>query len=268
MKKMNLLVLVFLLALAGGCSNNKGQAAKKDDKEKIPEAIEVKILLPDHAIPQKEVVLGTRVTQSGENVEDADSVKFEIKEEGSKESEMLPAKHTKKGIYEVRNTFMADGVYSITAHVTARDMHNMPTEKLAVGNAEEPHDSNKEDSHHDSEDGSKGHDHKSESEHGEAGHHDSSLDIHLMTPQKINTNEEAALTVILKDGGHPLTEAKVRLEIWKKGAEKHEFLDTAEAEDGTYKLNRKFSDPGNYEINVHVNKGKLHEHKQQAIAVH
>lgn len=134
MKRITLFFIILAGALLSACGNNNDSQPSQE----LPELLEVDLRLPEEAIdPGAEIVLEAYVSQGGEAVEDANEVKFEISRQGDEESVMLEGKHQGQGIYTANNQFMDEGTYSITAHVTARDMHNMPTEDLIVGHPSE-----------------------------------------------------------------------------------------------------------------------------------
>ena len=78
------------------------------------------------------MIIEAVVTQGKENVEDANKVEFEIRKSGQETNEKIIGKHQGNGIYSINKTFQEAGDYSIIAHVTARDMHNMPKKEFTV----------------------------------------------------------------------------------------------------------------------------------------
>ncbi|WP_010198772.1 FixH family protein [Bacillus sp. m3-13] len=127
MKKLLLVVVPFLLLLVGCTSAS-------EEKTSL-EVVEVEITLPEQVEKEEEVVVKTLVTQGEEKVEDAKGVQIEIwnVEKGKENSELLDAEHVGDGVYEVKHSFGEKGVYRVQSHVTARDMHVMPTKQLVVG---------------------------------------------------------------------------------------------------------------------------------------
>jgi hypothetical protein len=246
MKKISLFVLVgFLALIIAACgSSNEDNGAKEDEKL---EAIEAKLDLPEKGEKGETVSLSTKVTQGEENVEDAGEVKYEIWKNGHKEeSEMIEAKHDKEGVYKAEMTFEEDGMYTVQVHVTARDMHTMPKAEITIGEVEVE-------------------------EHGEESgddHHESSVSIHLMEPDVIKMNEEAEMNVHVENEEKALEQAEVRLEIYKEGQEKHEWVDLTAGEAGKYNGSYTFPDKGTYNVQVHVTKGEeIHEHTMQTVEV-
>lgn len=128
MKKLLLVVVPFLLLLVG-CTS-------APEEETSMEIVEVEMELPENVTEQEEVTVKTLVTQGEEKVEDAKEVQFEIwnVEKGKENSVLLDAEHVGNGVYEVKHSFENKGVYRVQSHVTARDMHVMPTKQMVVGN--------------------------------------------------------------------------------------------------------------------------------------
>lgn len=128
------------------------------------EIVEVKMELPENVKEEAEVVVKTLVTQGEEKVEDAKEVQIEIwnVKKGKENSVLLDAEHVGDGVYEVKHSFDGKGVFRVQSHVTARDMHVMPTKQLVVGDMsqeeidaileseveEEEHDDSGDSGHH------------------------------------------------------------------------------------------------------------------------
>ncbi|WP_339149247.1 MULTISPECIES: FixH family protein [unclassified Sutcliffiella] len=127
MKKIMLTVVPFLLLLVG-CTS-------APEEETSLEIVQVEMQFPEKVDEAEEVVVKTLVTQGEEKVEDAQEVQIEIwnVEKGKENSQLLDAEHVGDGVYEVKHSFEVNGVYRVQSHVTARDMHVMPTKQLVVG---------------------------------------------------------------------------------------------------------------------------------------
>ena len=135
MKKW-LFSLVAVPVLLMGCQSNDKEVDTNDEPVDV-EALEVKvhILTPEKVAVNKPVELAAHVTQNNENVDDAESVKFEVWESGYRdEGQMIDGKLDGDGVYKADITFDHDGVYYMFAHTTARGLHVMPKQKLIVGN--------------------------------------------------------------------------------------------------------------------------------------
>ncbi|PEA56197.1 hypothetical protein CON64_01960 [Bacillus pseudomycoides] len=246
MKKLLITLFIAMLALAG-CNTKSDEKAKKDKPlEEVKVAVKTN---PETIKPNEKVEVQAIVTQGKEKVTDADDVKFEIWKDGEEKKEMVNAKHKGNGVYTIDKTFPSDGVYHIIAHTNARDMHVMPEVKVAVGNAKVTEEKKAHDSH-------------------EAGHgdHKSETMIHLMA-DGVKANTESTMKVHLKQKEEALTGAEVQLEIWKDGAEKHEFVPAKEGNKGEYTSTHTFKEAGTYKVKVHVRKGDLHEHKEETVEV-
>ncbi|MBU8880838.1 FixH family protein [Bacillus sp. FJAT-29790] len=249
MKKWMYAIIVSAITLAG-C----GETGNKDNdtsQEVAPVAIEAVLDIPEKADPGQEVALAVTVTQVEEFVDDANEVKFEIWKEGQKEaSEMVVAEHSEKGKYIANYKFPEDGVFSVQSHVTARDMHTMPTKTIQIGHLEEEHHEHKEDS----------------DDHGHSHHGDVSINLDM--PDHVQANKQTDLVVHLEKDEQPLSNAAVRLEIFQQGANPA-WVDTAEGAKGEYKTEYQFPASGEYTVRIHVeNDEGLHEHTEVKVTVH
>ncbi|WHX50709.1 FixH family protein [Paenibacillus woosongensis] len=135
MKRWTIACLVLMIVILAGCSSAGSQTGMPDG---IPEIIDVQIQSePEKLNPGEPARIQAKVTQGGEEVTDAKSVTFEVWLSGSDTHEMLEGTHAGNGVYSIDKTFEQDGVYNVIAHVTARDMHNMPRKQLIVGEVTE-----------------------------------------------------------------------------------------------------------------------------------
>lgn len=135
MKKW-LFTFITVSALLVGCSSNETEVDTNDEPIDV-EALEVKvnILTPQTAAVNESIELAAHVTQNNENVDDADSVQFEVWESGYRDDgQMLDGKLEGEGVYKAEITFDHDGVYYMYAHTTARGLHVMPKQQIIVGN--------------------------------------------------------------------------------------------------------------------------------------
>ncbi|KAA0546622.1 hypothetical protein FZW96_15405 [Bacillus sp. BGMRC 2118] len=128
MKKVSLLLLV--VGILAGCSGEK--EGHESGHTSAPMMIEVEILTPENVTADEEIKLSAEVTQGDETVEDANEVMFEVRASGQDKGEMIDAPHEGDGIYTAEKTFENEGTYIVIAHVTARDMHNMPSKEIVV----------------------------------------------------------------------------------------------------------------------------------------
>lgn len=149
MKKIAIWIIALLFLLAG-CGNETEQPAQQNetlsdaeheqahDQEPELHPVEVQILLsPEHPEVDEEVTVTAVVTQGDEQVNDADEVVFEYWLHESEISQSVEGELDKDGQYVATISLAESGVYFVTAHVTARDMHTMPTEPFMVGNVDQ-----------------------------------------------------------------------------------------------------------------------------------
>ncbi|QOR65974.1 FixH family protein [Cytobacillus suaedae] len=257
MRKLGIILLGLFVLLIVGC-NNQGE-----QNEEV-QFIEVVIQTPDNIEPNESIEIGALVTLGDENVEDAQEVKFEIWEEGQEtEHEMIPAKHVGDGLYTITKAFEKDGVYYVVAHVTARDMHNMPRKEVIVGDDQAQKDTTVEQEGQNQ--GSEGHQHH-EHHHGHHNAH-GTLVIDFQKEDSIQVEKPTNLIVLITTEDQPLTGANVRFEIWKQDESKHEFIPAEEGNAGEYSLAHVFPKSGIYNIIIHVEKGSLHEHIEKTVEV-
>lgn len=253
MRKLGFILIGFFVLLIVGC-NNQGE----QNEEVL--FIEVDIQIPDKAEPNESTEIGALVTLGDEKVEDAQEVKFEIWEQGQEtDHEMIPGKHVGDGLYTITKSFEKVGVYYVVAHVTARDMHNMPRKELIVGDANVQEEVDQDEQNQESD----------EHHHHHQGHHPANgiLVIDFQKEDSIKVDQPSDLRVFITNEDQPLTGADVRFEIWKQDENKHEFIPAAEGNAGEYSLSHVFSNEGIYSIIIHVEKGSLHEHIEKTVEV-
>lgn len=244
-------IVMFLLAACG----EKNDSEVEGDKFDPNLIVEVDLQMPDTAEPNENIKLQAIVTYGDEKVTDADKVVFGIREDSEeKESEQITATHTKDGIYEIETSFADDGIYHVTAHTDAKEMHVMPSKTITVGNVE----------HHGEEDEG--------DDHGNHEHHDHhSADgfmMHFMEPEDVAVDENEKLIVHLQLDDAPLTDARVRFEVWKDGEENHEYLQATEDVKGEYTVDHRFNEAGDYHVKIHVEaENELHEHEEYTVEV-
>ncbi|MCM2677328.1 FixH family protein [Alkalicoccobacillus plakortidis] len=133
---MNIKTFGIILASAfflSACNNNEEGADTS-----IPSIIEVSIDLPESSPANEQLDIPVQVTQGGEPVDDARDVVIEIWEDQDRENGFLEeAKLQSDGLYQIKYEFESDGIYLVQAHVTARDMHSMPTKPIIIGDVSE-----------------------------------------------------------------------------------------------------------------------------------
>lgn len=245
--KKSFVALFAACVLLAGCGQSEENT--NGSNEELPELIEAVLDVPEKGDPGTEITLAVKVVQGDSPVEDANEVEFEIWKDGNKEeSEMLEGNHTENGEYSSVYSFPEDGLYYVQSHVTARGMHTMPKKPIEIGNLE-----------------AEQHEHQGEAT--EEGHHHGDVSIHLEKADTIQANEQTALSVLIKKGEEPLSEAKVRLEITQEGSNPT-WVDMKEDAAGEYKNEHQFTASGNYTVTIHVqNDEGLHEHTEVEVKV-
>lgn len=243
MKKYMILTLALVFILAG--CGAKDELKQADDTVTEPIAVELTIS-PDHIEANTVTTFSAKVTQAGQNVEDADEVLFEVGKKGDEQKEMIHGKHQGEGLYTIEKGFAEDGIYYVIAHVTARGMHNMPKKEFTVGHVEATHDDNNEQDSH---------------------HHHTAITIEFDTEAIIEAAKETTLTAIIHTEEHKvLVGADVQFEFWQDGDEKHFYVRAIE-ENGTYQAKTTFDQQGKYNVRIHVVKGDLHDHVEKTVEV-
>ena len=128
MRKIIVVICSALILLAG--------CGKEDE---IPKLLNVDLTVePTNGEKNEPVTFQAKVTYGEEEVEDADDMSFEIWLANSENHEKVAATHKGDGIYELVKTFDEEGTYYVYAHVTARDMHNMPKKEFVIGTPSAP----------------------------------------------------------------------------------------------------------------------------------
>ncbi|WP_034301015.1 FixH family protein [Bacillus cihuensis] len=131
-KKVGSMLVIVLMIVLVACSNLQ-------EKDIEPKMLNVDLTInPKQAEVNDVVTFKAKVTYGDEEVMDADEVKFEIWRSQSENHETIEVKHLKDGVYQLEKTFSEEGTYYVYAHVTAKDLHNMPKEEFVIGTASEP----------------------------------------------------------------------------------------------------------------------------------
>ncbi|OEH91555.1 FixH family protein [Bacillus solimangrovi] len=268
MKKL-LVVLFSALLVISGCAQEKQESSSE---EEVPVRLDVAIELPSDDIQlEQEVTIKAIVSQGDEMVEDADDVKFEIWKSGQDEHEMIDGNNVGGGEYNVSKSFTEEGTYYVIAHVTARKMHTMPKQEFVVGNPDPKEDTMMSEEHDGEMEGNKEHgddthvEMESQAVHGDT--HENSLMIHHQIDDNMKATEPVTLRTHLQHNNMPLTDAKVRFEVWMNDEDMHEFIDATEGTEGEYTAENTFEQAGMYHVVVHVEKGDIHDHKEEMIEV-
>ncbi|WP_394189465.1 FixH family protein [Paenisporosarcina quisquiliarum] len=135
MKRLLAIGVVLAVLTLSGCGTNEDKNSTTANE--ISGIVEVDLSVPKTAKVGEEVFFIAAVTQDKEVVDDADEVKFEVKNLSSGDKEMIDASLNQDKHYEGRFTFQKKGTYDVTSHVTARDMHTMPKKQITIPGGEE-----------------------------------------------------------------------------------------------------------------------------------
>lgn len=128
MKKMMIGICTAIILLAG--------CGKEDE---VPKLLNVDLNVEPTKVEKNEPVsFQAKVTYGEEEVKDADDVSFEIWLANSEDHEKVAATHKGNGVYELDKSFAEEGTYYVYAHVTARNMHNMPKKEFIIGTPSAP----------------------------------------------------------------------------------------------------------------------------------
>lgn len=267
MKRLSLFLSISAVLLLTACGNNNKDTSEGDGA-KLPEMVEVEVLLPEKIEPNEEVKIEVLVTQGAEKVEDANEVTFEVWKQGQeKDHEMIEGKNDGSGIYSFTKTFEEEGFYFVVAHTTARAMHVMPRVEVTVGN---PDPATKADHDHGTghSDHEGSHDGENHSDHGSHEHeHEAMLMMAFNTEGAVKVNQEVTLSTELKKDNAALKDATVRFEVWHVDSDKHEYIDASEVGEGVYEAKTTFKEKGRHNVQIHVEKEELHEHQMEELEV-
>ena len=131
-KKTIFAVLALMMAFfVAGCSQSIENEKKQADH--TSGILEVEITIKANpARVNENVVFEAKVTQGGKPVEDAKEVEFEFAREGDPATEIIKVETQENGVYQMEKSFSEEGLYTITTHVTARDMHSMPSKDFEI----------------------------------------------------------------------------------------------------------------------------------------
>ena len=131
-KKTIFAVLALMMAFfVAGCSQSIENEKKQADHTSGILEVEIAIKASPAKVNEN-VVFEAKVTQGGKPVEDAKEVEFEFAREGDPATEIIKVETQENGVYQMEKSFSEEGLYTITTHVTARDMHSMPSKDFEI----------------------------------------------------------------------------------------------------------------------------------------
>ncbi|SFJ36863.1 FixH family protein [Thermoflavimicrobium dichotomicum] len=240
-----LISLLWLTACQQQSDHQHHQNTDKTDKPQSTASLSIEFQAkPTPVEIGQPIQLSTTVKRGNQPATDA-TVKLEVWEKNSKDPhQMLETKQVEKGTYATSQTFKQAGEYLVVVHATAPQVHQMISGKFQVGKETE------------------GHSHQ--------GHvHDQAINLHVMLPQQAKKGQATSLVGHVQKEGKPLTQARVRFEIWQEGKEQRQYVDTKENQPGEYTASYTFPETGTYHIKLHVEKESehLHEHKEEKLTV-
>lgn len=247
-KRWGMVLLALVLAMLVACNNDEptNDEATTDEEDELV-ALEVEFNVPETADADETVELEAIVTFGDEMVDDADEVDFEYWEGEDKDnSTTIDSVNEGEGRYTAEVEFETDGVYSIYAHTTARDMHTMPKKEVIVGEGDQGESDSESDDH--------------------AGN---GFNIHFMEPEDVDSETDTELMVHLQMDEETFEDAEVRYEIIDdNNSGQVNWVDASETDAGEYVATHSFSDAGTYTIQVHVEDDEgLHEHEEFTVEV-
>ena len=243
-QKLFVMVVVLVLAACG-----KEAPSTTSDEPPLPLAVDLTVT--EQVEVNGTVEMAAVVTQGDEKVEDAQTVEFEVWEEGKKDASVkIESVNEKNGLYTATTTFDHDGLFHVQVHVTARDMHTMPTTEVTVGtgvNSEEGHAS------------------EDELPHGQVD----GFTMHFANPERVKVDAATELVVHLQLDSKPLEKARVRYEIWQEAnPDQRVWAEAKEVAAGEYAVTHTFAEEGALTIQIHVeDDNDLHEHEAYQIVV-
>lgn len=214
----------------------------KTTSDEVPEMVDVDLTVPQTAIVDEEITFTAAVTQGQEIVEDAHEVMFEVKNTTSGDKEMIEASLNDDKHYAINYSFETAGTYDITSHVTARELHVMPTKQIIVTDDDEDFEANETPAT------------------GDTNYDDQSATIEF-TEGTTTVGKATLLATNVSLSGTPLEGARVQYDISREGDDHHAWLEASELEAGIYQTEFIFTELGAHEIEIHVTKGDdLHDH--------
>ncbi|WP_088102429.1 FixH family protein [Halalkalibacter urbisdiaboli] len=236
MKGLKLGCLLLIIIIISACGSNEKNSGGQME---LVQPIEVEVDSVEKAEVGENITITSVISQGEEVVEDANEVMYEVwKEEDKGSSVMLEPSEIEGHIYRLHHTFDEAGLYHIQVHVTAREMHRMPTIKIQVGEKEEVETKNP-------------HEH----EHSHQHHNQVKILIELV--------EDLRLSVQVED--EPFLANHITLELWKEGQEQHQWIDVKMTEPGIYILKDVETFSGTYNVIVHAQDENVHEHHETII---
>ncbi|MED4585612.1 FixH family protein [Brevibacillus choshinensis] len=264
MKRYYFSLLCLLALMVSACGKDEQETALPSS-EPIDAAFSMQ---PAEPAKGETITFSVKVTQKGTAIDDAKEVKFEWWKDGQEQHVTIPTTLQADGVYTAQQTIDEPGSYFVYYHVTARDFHNMQKVAFSVGDSKQASGTDNGHSGHAQPTATPSkHEHGSGSETASPEHPASGVDFHFMPPETMKVAESASFTVHLMKENQSFAQAAVKFEIWQGNEEKHTFIDATETQPGQYSANAVLPTAGSYTVNVHVEKGEVHDHKSFPLSV-
>ena len=258
MKRYLFFLLCTVALIATACGNDN--SANTDLGSGAP--VEASFsFAPEQPVVGEAITFSVKVTQEGKPVDDAKEVKFEWWKDGQEQHVTIPAALTSDGVYTAQQTISEPGSYFVYYHVTARDFHNMQKTPFTVKGSADEHAS------HTAPATGAGSDHQHGTNAESGNHAASGVDFHFMPADEIKASQPATVTVHLMKDNQAFADASVKFEYWQGNEEKHTFVEATQSKPGQYDSSISFPAAGSYQVNVHVEKGDVHDHKEFPLTV-
>ncbi|HIW12674.1 MAG TPA: FixH family protein [Candidatus Salinicoccus stercoripullorum] len=128
-------MLTFVMLL-GACGNDvdseNGEHGSHEEADEEVRSLEVDLEVPETAEAGEKESFTAYVHSNGEDVTDADEVRFEVLDADGGSLDMIEAEHSENGLYSIEYTFEEAGDYSVISHVDAYQLHTMPEKQITV----------------------------------------------------------------------------------------------------------------------------------------
>jgi hypothetical protein len=122
-----ILILLFMLLLSG-CSSSVSDNIKDEKPKELEVTLESN---PKQVQINEKITVTLNVTYGNENISNDAEVMFEVIENGVSYG-YLPVEPNTNGSYQVELKFMEPGNHQVIAHVSYKDLHEMPIFNLQV----------------------------------------------------------------------------------------------------------------------------------------
>ncbi|AKG73196.1 FixH family protein [Salinicoccus halodurans] len=124
---------VMMLAACGNDVNteNKDYGSQEEGDDEI-RSLEVDLEVPETAEAGDTAEFTAHVHSNGEDVTDADKVRFEVLDADGESLDMIEAEHSEDGLYTIEYTFEETGDFTVISHVDAFQLHTMPEKQVTV----------------------------------------------------------------------------------------------------------------------------------------